>query len=600
MKNDLIIKFLAPFIIFLVLVLAIIYFIYKPIYKNQFLEETKSKAMNIDIVAEDYINAIKDDMLLISKNLEIIPDYESFGRFITNIQRTYKNYLSIYFGETISYSDGGLFINTLVVHPRTYDHVGRGWYQDAINTNDIVISAPYLDAASGKIAITFSKAIYTNSHLMGVVGIDFDNMEDFIVKGKRYFDCNFHLVYLEGTFITHDNKDYILNKDNTLFNDPIFAEYKDNFSNIDEKIDIVKDEWFFIKRINNAPFFLVFKDSASDFYNNFNKLMLSFLVVVIILILLEFLLVSKIAIPLSRNLNNAINTITSMKDGNFNNKFEENELAKNGMAGHLNNSINDMQFAINNLVSQLKMNIQAISNASNEIASGIDNLSNRTSSEAAVVEEISSSVESLFSAISSTAKNCQLAKDMSYEVTQSANKGVQSVNEITNNMNEIYESSKEISSISKVIQNVAFQTNILALNAAVEAARAGDQGKGFAVVASEIRTLAQNVNEAAVNITSIIETTVSKIDVGNSSAKNSLDILSEIEKSTKDVLEILVNISSSVNEEEDSVKQIGSSMNELNNITQENSNLASHSSELGRDIANGTDNIQKELVYFKL
>ncbi len=189
---------------------------------------------------------------------------------------------------------------------------------------------------------------------------------------------------------------------------------------------------------------------------------------------------------------------------------------------------------------------------------------------------------------------------MSYEVTQSANKGVQSVNEITNNMNEIYESSKEISSISKVIQNVAFQTNILALNAAVEAARAGDQGKGFAVVASEIRTLAQNVNEAAVNITSIIETTVSKIDVGNSSAKNSLDILSEIEKSTKDVLEILVNISSSVNEEEDSVKQIGSSMNELNNITQENSNLASHSSELGRDIANGTDNIQKELVYFKL
>lgn len=112
-----------------------------------------------------------------------------------------------------------------------------------------------MDAASGKIAITFSKAIYTNSHLMGVVGIDFDNMEDFIVKGKRYFDCNFHLVYLDGTFITHDNKYYILNKDNTLFNDPIFAEYKDNFSNIDEKIDIVKDEWFFIKRINNAPFF---------------------------------------------------------------------------------------------------------------------------------------------------------------------------------------------------------------------------------------------------------------------------------------------------------------------------------------------------------
>ncbi|KLI21631.1 chemotaxis protein [Brachyspira hyodysenteriae] len=600
MKNDLIIKFLAPFVIFLTIVLISVYFIYKPIYRNQFLNSSMSQAMNVDIVAENYLNDIKNDILLLSKNLEISSDYYYFGKFITNVQNTYKNYLSIYFGETISYSKGGMFINTLVVHPRTYDHVSRGWYQDALKTKDIVISAPYLDAASGKIAITFSKAVYTNSNLMGVLGIDFDNMEDLILKAKKYSDYNFYLVYLDGTYVTHNNKDYILNKDITLFNDPIFEEFKDSFSSIDYKIGLVKDEWFFIKRIQDTPFFLVFKNSAKEFYNNFNKIMLSFLIIIVILILLELLLVSKIAIPLSKNLNNAINTIFLMKDGNFNNKFEENELNKSGVAGQLNNSINDMQSSINNLVSQLKLNIQAINNASNEISSGIDNLSNRTSSEAAVVEEISASVESLFSAISSTAKNCQLARDMSYEVTQSANKGFQSVSEITNNMGEIYESSKEISNISKVIQNIAFQTNILALNAAVEAARAGDQGRGFAVVASEIRSLAQNVNEAAVNITNIIDTTVSKIDIGNDSAKNSLNILSEIEKSTNDVLEILVNIASSVNEEEDSVKQIGSSMNELNNITQENSSLASQSSDLGRDIANSTNNLQQELVYFKL
>lgn len=408
------------------------------------------------------------------------------------------------------------------------------------------------------------------------------------------------MVYLDGTYITHTNKDYILNNNITLFNDPIFEEFKDSFSSINQKVGMVKDEWFFIKRVENAPFFLVFKDSAKDFYDSFNKLMISFIVIAIILILLEFLLVSKIAIPLSRNLNNAINTISLMKDGNFNNKFDEKELSKSGVAGKLNNSINEMQETINSLVSELKLNIESINNASNEISLGIDDLSNRTSSEAAVVEEISASVESLFSAISSTAKNCKLAKDMSYEVTQSANKGLQSVSEITNNMGDIYESSKEISNISKVIQNVAFQTNILALNAAVEAARAGEQGKGFAVVASEIRTLAQNVNEAAINITNIIESTVSKIDIGNDSAKNSLSILSEIEKSTNDMLEILVNIDASVTEEEDSVGQIGTSMNELNNITQKNSSLASQSSALGKEIANSTDNLQKELIYFKL
>ena len=325
-------------------------------------------------------------MALISKNLEILPDYESFGRFITNIQRTHKNYLSIYFGETVSYSKGGLFINTLLVHPRTYDHVSRGWYQEALASKDTVISAPYIDAATGKITITFSKAVYTNSNLMGVLGIDFDNMEYLISKGKKYFDCNFYLVYLDGTYITHTNKDYILNNNITLFNDPIFEEFKDSFSSINQKVGMVKDEWFFIKRVENAPFFLVFKDSAKDFYDSFNKLMISFIVIAIILILLEFLLVSKIAIPLSRNLNNAINTISLMKDGNFNNKFDEKELSKSGVAGKLNNSINEMQETINSLVSELKLNIESINNASNEISLGIDDLSNRTSSEAAVVE----------------------------------------------------------------------------------------------------------------------------------------------------------------------------------------------------------------------
>ena len=74
MKNDLIVKFLAPFIIFLAIVLVAVYFIYKPIYKNQYLSGHMSQAMNVDIVAENYLNDIKDDILLLSKNLEVTSD----------------------------------------------------------------------------------------------------------------------------------------------------------------------------------------------------------------------------------------------------------------------------------------------------------------------------------------------------------------------------------------------------------------------------------------------------------------------------------------------------------------------------------------------
>lgn len=252
------------------------------------------------------------------------------------------------------------------------------------------------------------------------------------------------------------------------------------------------------------------------------------------------------------------------------------------------------------IVSELKQNILLINNSSEKISRGIDNLSDRTSSQAAAVEEITSSIENLLTAISNTSKNSYDAKNMSSKVTESTQSGVSAVNEISNNMTEISESSKEISNITKLIQSIAFQTNILALNAAVEAARAGEQGRGFAVVASEIRSLAQNVNEAAGSITSIIENTVSKIEIGDESVKRSLDILIAIENSAKEVSDILVHIYEATAEEEESVRQINMAMNELNKITQENAELVNDSSLLGKDVVNGTNNLSSELEYFKL
>ena len=119
-------------------------------------------------------------------------------------------------------------------------------------------------------------------------------------------------------------------------------------------------------------------------------------------------------------------------------------------------------------------------------------------------------------------------------------------------------------------------------------------------MASEIRALAQNVNEAAGNITNIIDKTVSKIEIGDKSVQSSLEILLEIEKSAKDVSDILVNIYESASEEEDSVKQINVAMNELNEITQENSELANQSAILGKEVVNGANNLSSELEYFKV
>ncbi|MEI0604226.1 methyl-accepting chemotaxis protein [Brachyspira alvinipulli] len=596
MKNSLMFKFLSIFSVFLLAAFLLFYFIYKPIYKSKFLNEKYFQTLNSKNEAEGSIREIKNTVNLIVNNLETNPSLENFGNFITNIQKASSGYLNMYFGDTVPYSEGGIYINTLEEYPRTYNQTARPWYIDALKTSDIMISDPYIDFAVDELTVTFSKAIYTNGKLKGVFAIDFIDMNRIMKEIKDTFKEEFYIVSSNGIYMTHENTNYILNENNNLFNDPLFAGFKGDIASHIGEVKISGNQWYAIQKTSNAPWFLVFKGDAREINNQFRILMLVVFIIMILILLIEGVLVYKIVKPLR----NTIKIIDLMKEGNFNSVFNKEDLALKDESGHLVNSVNEMQNKISSIVSEIKNSIASINNSSSQISNGIDNLSDRTSSQASAIEEVSSAIENLFSSISETSNHTNGVRDMSNKVAEATKKGVDAVTQISNNMADISQSSKEISDIIKLIQTIAFQTNILALNAAVEAARAGEQGKGFAVVASEIRSLAQNVNDAAGKITDIIENTVTKIEVGDESVRHSIDMLLNIENSAKEVSDVLMDLCNSVSQEEGSVREIAIAINELNRITQENADLASNSAVLGREVANGTENVYSELEYFKL
>ncbi|WP_302367302.1 methyl-accepting chemotaxis protein [Brachyspira aalborgi] len=603
-KKGLMNKFLVPFAVFLGIVVICMYIIYRPQYKRLFLNNINVKMKTAAEEVSKWTSSFYSEIDIIEAYSRIPMTTDNMLNAFSNILETNPDMADVYFGNTIPmHSPGGIFVTFEAdILDANYDQTKRDWFIGAINKNGIYISEPYKTATEkGETVVTFSKAVYTNGYLKGVVGIDvfFSQIAELISNQLEDENTEINIIIQNGMYLTHKDKRNILNEQNNLFSNPLFSSWQNTVSSGNNLIEIKGKEWAGVQNIENVPWMISGHGTTSYFDSLMRKLIIVLIIVVVAFMSVETILVLVVVRPLSETLNRAINITEDMGKGDFNARFEKKLLEKKDQTGMLTKSIDDMQKNIGSVIYKIKQGIDVINNEINKISDGSANLSDRSNSQAAALEELASSIEALSSSLKETARSASEAKNMSEKAYSDTKSGVEAVIQTANNMKEISESSKKISDITKMIQSIAFQTNILALNAAVEAARAGEQGRGFAVVASEIRSLAQTVNDAASNITNIVEDTVNKIEVGNVSVTQSSELLSEIEKSVNEVSEVLTGIANSSIQEEDSIHQINQAVIELNNITQENSDMAQESAFSSKEVSDRTENMVEEISYFK-
>ncbi len=243
----------------------------------------------------------------------------------------------------------------------------------------------------------------------------------------------------------------------------------------------------------------------------------------------------------------------------------------------LQHSLVAMQQSLRGLVGQVRASANSIGVVSAEVASGNQNLSQRTEQAASSLQQTASAIEQLTVTVRQTADAARTANQLAASASSVAQRGGNVVSQVVSTMDEISASSRKIADIIGTIDGIAFQTNILALNAAVEAARAGEQGRGFAVVASEVRSLAQRSAEAAKEIKGLIGASVEKVESGSRLVADAGSTMGEIVASVQRVSDIIGEISAAAGEQSSGIGQVNGAVTGLDRMTQQNAAMVEQS-----------------------
>jgi methyl-accepting chemotaxis protein len=286
--------------------------------------------------------------------------------------------------------------------------------------------------------------------------------------------------------------------------------------------------------------------------------------------------------PLADSLKN----VELLSKGELNIEINEDDLLRKDELGVLARSLGNLSMVLKESIGNISNISLQINSASTQLRATANDLSSGTSTEAAAIEEISSSMEEMVVSIKNNSDNSIRTNEIARKANESVNEGNDSAQSAIGALNEITQK-------VKIINDIAFQTNILSLNAAVEAARAGEHGRGFAVVANEVRKLAENSKIAANEIEQMSNNAVKVSQNASRKLNESLPLMGS-------TTELTSLISTASNEQGLNANQINNAISEINVNIQSNATTAEEMSASAEELEKYAEELIKNIAFFKM
>lgn len=483
--------------------------------------------------------------------------------------------------------------------PADYDPTLRPWYQQAVSADGPVVTAPYVDAGTGKLVVTFAVPVKEQGALKAVVAGDV--AMDSVVANVR----GIHPTPASSGLLLDSNGTVIVGSDPALTLKPFtetikgtdFAALKSG--NLVDGTFNGREKTFLATAVPGTHWLLVVALDNGDATAGMRSLLKASALSLAILALLSGALMHLLIARLLKRLSGIRDAMNSIANGT--NDLSQRLPDKGGdEVAQIAQAFNAFSDKLSVVMVQLRDASASVKNAAHEIAAGNQDLSGRTEQAASSLRETASAVEEITASVTQSNESAAEANEQASKASAAASRGGDVVAQAISTMQSIELASAKIGDITSVIDGIAFQTNILALNASVEAARAGEQGRGFAVVAGEVRNLASRSAQAAKEIKSLIDSTTESVATGSRFVHLAGDSMDEIRASVGSVSGIMREISIATREQMKGIHEINHAVTHLDRMVQQNAELVVQSAAAASALQSQAGDLAETAGHFRI